>query len=97
MQSTLSKGDDKLDFALIDGHGACVQCCALGINADTHVVAKGNRIVGFFGTGRGGIGSDDAKMMFFESDSTLVKIEDAKLIPCKQTDRCCSNAHASGS
>ena len=65
MQSTLSKGDAKLDFTLIDDHGAWIQCCAMGINANTNIIAEGNRIVGFFGTGRGGIGSDDAKIMFF--------------------------------
>ena len=97
LQQTLSKGDDKLDFTLIDDHGAWLQCCAIGINADTNTIAKGNRIVGFFGSGRHGIGSDDAKIMFFETDSTLVKIEEVKLIPCKQTDQCCLNAHASGS
>ena len=97
LQSTLSKGDDKLDFTLIDDHGAWIQSCAIGINADTNTIAEGSRSVGFFGSGRAGIGSDDAKIMFFETDSTLVKIEEVKLIPCKQTDQCCLNAHASGS
>eukprot|EP00973_Karenia_brevis_P059747 8317681-Karenia_brevis.AAC.1 len=61
-KSTLSKGDDKLDSTLIDDHGAWIQCCAMGINADTDVIAEGNRIVGFFGTGRSGIGADDGKI-----------------------------------
>ena len=65
MQSTLSKGDDKLDFTLIDDHGAWIQCCAMGINANTSIIAEGHRIVGFFGTGRRGIGSDDAKEYVF--------------------------------
>eukprot|EP00973_Karenia_brevis_P016551 2266575-Karenia_brevis.AAC.1 len=50
----------------------------------TDVIAEVNRIVGFFGTGRSGIGSDDAKILFFEADSTLVKVEEVTIISCKQ-------------
>eukprot|EP00973_Karenia_brevis_P013797 1872861-Karenia_brevis.AAC.1 len=56
----------------------------MGVTADTDVIAEGNRIVGFLGTGRSCIGSDDAKILFFETDSTLVKLEKVTIIPCKQ-------------
>ena len=90
-KQTFSKKDDKLDFTLIDYHGASIQCCAMGILADTDVIAEGNRIIGFFGSG---IDYDDAKIILFETDSILVKVEEVKLIPCKQIDQCCLKGNA---
>ena len=84
MTTCFAKGDDKLDFTLIDDDGAWISCCAMGVNAATDIIAVGHRITRFFGTGRGGIGSDDGKIFFFETDSTVVIIEAVKVVPCKQ-------------
>ena len=85
MTTSLAKGDDKFDFTLIDDDGAWISCCAMGINAQADIIVEGHRVVCFFGTGRGGIGSDDIKIIFFETDTTLVKVKAVRVIPCKQT------------
>ena len=81
MQGNGSSKEEKLDFTLIDDHGAWIQCCAMGICANINVIAAGNRIVGFFGTAC----LDDAKVFFLETDSTVVKVGEVKTIPCKKT------------
>eukprot|EP00973_Karenia_brevis_P047746 6627252-Karenia_brevis.AAC.1 len=40
MQSTRSKGNDKLDFTLIDDDGSWIQCCAMGATADRDIIAE---------------------------------------------------------
>ena len=47
MTTSLAKGDDKLDFTLIEDDEARISCCAMGINAQTDIIAEGHRIIGF--------------------------------------------------
>ena len=47
MTTSLAKGDDKLDFTFMDDDGAWISCCAVGINAQTDIIAEGHRIIGF--------------------------------------------------
>ena len=69
-----------MDPMLCDGHPC-----------DTDEIAEGSRIIGFVGSG---IDYDDAKIIFFETDSILVKVEKVKLIPCKQIYQCCLKGNA---
>ena len=90
-QSTPSKAEHKLDFTFVQNYFTWLQCCAMGINADSDFIAEGNRIVRFYDRGRPGMGSESAKIVFLEFDSTLVKVEKVLRIPCKLTDECYLN------
>ena len=87
---------DILDFTLIDDYGAWIKSCATDSNANTDVIAEGNRIVGFSGSGSSGTGAQDARLYFSGINSIEVKVEEVKRIPCKLTEQCCLNSNASG-
>ena len=74
-QSTPSKSEHKLDFTFVDDYFLWLGCCAMGMNADSDFIAEGNRIVRFHDSARPGIGSDGAKLVFLQYDSTLAKVE----------------------
>ena len=91
-QSQSLQGEDKLDFRLVDCNGMWLSCCAMGINAKYEDIdegpciniVEGHYIIGYFGTGRSKIGEDPAKIMFFQTDSTVILVRTQSIVPLPQ-------------
>eukprot|EP00973_Karenia_brevis_P001857 253221-Karenia_brevis.AAC.1 len=70
----------------MDDRGIAIPCCGFGANALEEAVIATHKIIVYFGTGRGPIGSEIGRLNCFPNGSTIVSASDApvQMIPVPQ-------------
>ena len=75
-------GAPKRSFKLVDPVGCYIRCCALHDNAENAMLKENERIVVYFGTGRGPIGSTPG-MLYLMKDSMLLSVGRVQSCDCR--------------
>ena len=75
-------GSPKRSFKLVDPAGCYIICCALHDNAENAMIKDNERIVVYFGTGRGPIGSSPG-MLYLMKDSVVLSIGHVQSCDCR--------------